>query len=218
MNLNWKLYLVPLHGVPAGIYSKYRGLFFPSKKSPQLLEFLEKPKWAVLQSRMLYCLLVCPSSVSAGWAGSSQARQPGVVLQGAAAVTGSGETAPEESYIKSPNSSHTHKGTSDTTARQKTLNYNICPQNKTKQTQRKANSLPSANQSQLQDRWASPAKEVISFQHFSATKKINTWINEKEEISELGKLEKVSYKKQNCNISAVIANSNWLTELCVLCF
>lgn len=82
---------------------------------------------------MLYCLLVCPSTVSAGQAGSSQARQPGVVLQGAAAVTGPGKTAPEESYIKSPNSSHTHKGTSDTIPRQKTLNYNICPQNKTKE-------------------------------------------------------------------------------------
>jgi len=54
MNLNWKLYLIPLHGVPAGIHSKYRGLIFsPLKKSPQLLEFLEKPNRTVLQSRTL---------------------------------------------------------------------------------------------------------------------------------------------------------------------
>lgn len=40
MNLNWKLYLIPLHGVPAGIHSKYRGLIFsPLKRVPSCWSF-----------------------------------------------------------------------------------------------------------------------------------------------------------------------------------
>lgn len=62
MNLNWKLYLIPLHGVPAGIHSKYRGLIFsPLKESPAAGVSRKAQQNSLTEQNIVVfaCLLLC---------------------------------------------------------------------------------------------------------------------------------------------------------------